>query len=274
MGAPSRLRNARPDPPARPEPMHQSFDPSIVIFAVLAIFVVWKLRSVLGTRTGAERPPFDPFEARRKLREGKPGRDAAPPEPGRGAGRRTGEVIPLQRGEARAADATASAADPAAAWRDLVEPGSRALDGLGRIAAADGGFEPNGFMQGARGAYEMIVTGFAAGDRAALKPLLAKDVYDGFDAAISAREERGEKNETTFVSTEKSLVHDAQLRGRTAQVTIRFQSKMITVTRGRDGAVVDGAPDQVADVFDLWTFARETDARDPNWRLVATEAGA
>ncbi len=250
--------------------MHQSFDPSIVVFAVLAIFVVWKLRSVLGTRTGTERPPFDPFEARRKLREGKSGRPPAPPEPGRGPG----QIIPLQRGETRPAEPAPAAADAAAAWRDLVEPGSRALDGLGRIGAVDRNFEPNGFMQGARGAYEMIVTGFAAGDRAALKPLLAKDVYEGFNAAISAREERGETNETTFVSTEKSLVHDAQLRARTAQVTIRFQSKMITVTRGRDGAVTDGAPDQVADVFDLWTFAREVDARDPNWRLVATEAGA
>ena len=270
MGVPARPRNARPDAPARPESMHESFDPSVIVFAVLAIFVVWKLRSVLGTRTGTERPPFDPFEARRKLREGKSGRAAAPPE----TGRTPGQVIPLPRTDARPADAASPAIDPAAAWRDLVEPGSRALEGLGRIAAEDRGFEPNGFMQGARGAYEMIVTGFAAGDRAALKPLLAKDVYDGFNAAISAREERGEKNETTFVSTEKSLVHDAQLRGRTAQVTIRFQSKMITVTRGRDGAVVEGSPDQVADVFDLWTFAREVDARDPNWHLVATEAGA
>ena len=250
--------------------MQQSFDPSIIIFAVLAIFVVWKLRSVLGTRTGAERPPFDPFDARRKLREGKSARSATPPDSGRGPG----QVIPLQRGEDRPAGPAPSPVDPASAWRDLVEPGARALDGLGRIAAADRAFEPNGFMQGARAAYEMIVKAFAAGDRAALKPLLAKDVYDGFDAAVAAREERGEKNETTFVSTEKSLVHDAQLRGRTAQVTIRFQSKMITVTRGRDGTVTDGSPDQVADVFDLWTFAREVDARDPNWRLVATEAGA
>ena len=250
--------------------MQQSFDPSIIIFAVLAIFVVWKLRSVLGTRTGVERPPFDPFEARRKLRDGKSARSAAPPEPGRGPG----QVIPLQRGDERPTAAAASAVEPAAAWREHVEPGSTALDGLGRIAAADRSFEPNSFMQGARGAYEMIVKGFAAGDRATLKPLLAKDVFDGFDSAIAAREARGEKNETTFVSTEKSLIHDAQLRARTAQVTIRFQSKMITVTRGPDGTVTDGSPDQVADVFDLWTFAREVDARDPNWRLVATEAGA
>ena len=251
--------------------MHQPFDPSIVIFAVLAIFVVWKLRSVLGTRTGTERPPFDPFEARRKLREGKSSRDPAPPpEPGRAPG----QVIPLQRGDARPPEPARPAADPGDQWRDVVEPGSRALDGLIKIGAADRTFTAESFMGGARAAYEMIVTGFAAGDRAALKPLLAKDVYDGFDAAISAREERGDKNETTFVSTDKSLVHDAQLRGRTAQVAIRFHSKMITVTRNRDGAVTEGAPEQVADVFDLWTFAREVDARDPNWRLVATEAGA
>ncbi len=246
--------------------MHQSFDPSIVVFAVLAIFVVWKLRSVLGTRTGTERPPFDPFEARRKLKEGQSGRDAAPAEPGRGPG----QVIPLQRD----APVRPTAADPADGWRKVVEPGSRALDGLTAIASADRTFTADSFMQGARSAYEMIVGGFAAGDRDTLRPLLAKDVYDGFDAAISAREARGETTETTFVSTEKSLVHDAQLKGRTAQVTILFQSKMITVTRNRDGAVIEGAADNVAEVFDRWTFARDVDAKDPNWRLVATEAGA
>ena len=95
----------------------------------------------------------------------------------------------------------------------MIEPGSQALDGLAQIGAADRTFTADSFMQGARGAYEMIVSAFAAGDREALKPLLAKDVYDGFDAAITAREARGEKNETTFVSTEKPLVHDAQLQG-------------------------------------------------------------
>ncbi len=250
--------------------MHQPFDPAIVVFALLAIFVVWKLRSVLGTRTGTERPPFDPFEARRKLREGKAARDSAPPEPVRGPG----QVIPMQRGEARATEPVRPAADPADAWRGVIEPGSQALDGLAKISAADRGFSAESFMAGARAAYEMIVAGFAAGDRNALKPLLAKDVYDGFESAIAAREARGETTETTFVSTEAPLVHDAHLRGRTAQVTIRFQSKMITLTRGRDGTVTDGAPDRVADVIDLWTFAREVDARDPNWRLVATEAGA
>ena len=249
--------------------MHQPFDLSIVIFALLAAFVVWKLKSVLGTRTGTERPPFDPFEARRKLREGEAARDRAPADPNAPPG----TVVKLPSPDERAAGVPAPA-DPASAWKDHVEPGSNALDGLVRIAAADRTFTAEAFMGGARAAYEMIVTGFAKGDRDTLKPLLAREVYDGFDAAIRGREAQGQKNETTFVSTEKSLVHDAQLKGRTAQVAIRFHSKMITVTRGRDGAPVDGASDQVADVYDLWTFSREVDSRDPNWRLVATEAGA
>ena len=250
--------------------MHQPFDISTVIFAVLAIFVVWKLRSVLGTRTGTERPPFDPFEARRKLREGKTARDAAPVDPRAGPA----TVIRLPGAEEKTAEAGRPSVDPDEQWKGFLEPESRALDGLLRIAAVDRSFTAESFMNGARAAYEMIVIGFAAGDRQVLKPLLAKDVYDGFDAAIASRETRGLKNETTFVSTEKSAVRDAQLKGRTAQVAILFHSKMITVTRDRDGAVVEGAPDQVGDVLELCTFARDVDARDPNWKLVATEAGA
>ncbi len=256
--------------------MHQPFDISTVIFAVLAIFVVWKLRSVLGTRTGTERPPFDPFEARRKLREGKSAHDATSSDRSNGAEppRGPGTVIRLPGADDTVADPAKVPADRAESWTEAVEPGSRALDGLVKIAAADPTFTAESFMTGARAAYEMIVMGFAAGDREALKPLLARDVYDGFNAAITSREERGQKNETTFVSTEKSLVRDAHIKGRTAQVAILFHSKMIAVTRDRDGAVVEGAPDQVGDVFDLWTFAREVGSRDPNWKLVATEAGA
>lgn len=117
----------------------------------------------------------------------------------------------------------------------------------------------------------MIVLAFAAGDRATLEPLLARDVFDSFSAAITDREGRGHKVETTFVSMEKALIADAQMRGRTAQVAVKFQPQLITVTRDRDGAIVDGSTDHVADVTDLWTFARDINSRDPNWRLVATE---
>ena len=271
MGVPALDRNSRlHGTDGKASDMHQSFDISTVVFAVLAIFVIWKLRSVLGTRTGAERPPFDPFEARRKLREGKAARETAPADPRAG----TGTVIKLPGADDRVAAAARPSIDPAEQWKNDVEPGSHALEGLVKIGEVDRSFTAESFMTGARAAYEMIVMAFAAGDRPSLKPLLAREVYDGFASAITQRELRGHKNETTFVSTEKSVIQDAQLKGRTAQVAIRFHSKMIAVTRDRDGVVVDGAVDQVGDIYDLWTFAREVDSRDPNWRLVATEAGA
>jgi predicted lipid-binding transport protein (Tim44 family) len=102
--------------------------------------------------------------------------------------------------------------------------------------------------------------------------LLAKDVYDGFAAAIAERESRGEKMETRFVAIEKTELAGAELKGKTAQVTVRFVSQLVSVTRNRAGETVEGSPDSVTDVTDLWTFAREIGARDPNWKLVATES--
>jgi predicted lipid-binding transport protein (Tim44 family) len=122
-------------------------------------------------------------------------------------------------------------------------------------------------------AYEMIVTAFAQGDRKTLKGLLSRDVYDGFERAIADREKRGEKAETTFVSIDKAEIENVEVKGRIAQVTIRFLSKLITATRAADGTVIDGSPETVVDVTDVWTFARPLGTRDPNWQLVATEAG-
>lgn len=241
--------------------MHEPFDITTVIFALLAVFVVWKLRSVLGTRTGTERPPFDPFAARRKAGEANAK-----------ASGETGTVIRLPGApEGRATESAPAAPVAGEQWADFVNPETRAAEGLERIKNSDPSFSAAAFVEGARAAYELIVSAYAAGDRNALAPLLSKDVLDSFGASIAEREAQGRKIETTFVSMDKSLIEDAQLRDRSAQITVRFQPKLITVTRDRDGAVVDGSPDQVADVTDLWTFARNTDARDPNWKLVATE---
>jgi predicted lipid-binding transport protein (Tim44 family) len=106
-----------------------------------------------------------------------------------------------------------------------------------------------------------------------LRDLLAKDVYDSFASAISDRESRGETVDTTFVSIDRTSLEEAQLRGSTAQITVRFQSKLITSTRDRAGAIIDGNSDKVVDMVDIWTFARDTASRDPNWLLVATETG-
>lgn len=238
--------------------MRESFDISTIIFAILAIFVVWKLRSVLGQRTGAEKPPA---ESRWR-------RDRPADEPGE----EMGKVIRLP---GAANDSAPPRPDPETAerWKGYAEPGSPVWAGLDAIAARET-FDAKGFAEGAKAAYEMIVTAFAQGDSKQLKPLLAKDVYDSFDAAIRDREQRGERIETTFVSIDRAEFQDVQLRGANAQITIRFLSKQINATRDRSGAVIDGDAGKVVDMVDVWTFARDVGTRDPNWKLVATEAGA
>lgn len=238
--------------------MNGSFDVTTVVFAILAVFVVWKLRSVLGTRTGQERPPFDPF-ARRN-----PADRATTPDK-----RDTGKVIPLPGAAER--DAKSGGATPAR-WNGVAEPGSAAAAGLDAIAKADPSFEANTFMAGAKAAYEAIITAFARGDKATLQSLLARDVFDQFSAEIDRRVDRGEVVDTTFVSLDEAKIEDAQLRGGLAQVGLRFASKLITATRDKDGTVIDGSPETVADVVDQWIFAREVSSRDPNWQLTATEA--
>ena len=117
----------------------------------------------------------------------------------------------------------------------------------------------------------MIIVSFAEGNRDVLRNLLSPDVYAGFAAAMDQREKRGQKLSTTFVSIDGLTVDDAMLQGRTAKIKIRFTSQMTTVTRDSDGKVVDGDPDKVVKIDDIWTFARDTGSRDPNWKLCATE---
>lgn len=243
--------------------MHDPFDVSTIVFALLAIFVVWKLRSVLGSRTGNERPPYDPFQ-----RTGR--RDVGPtPAPG------DGKVIQLPgsvRDPAATGSPNAGTVKPDR-WTSYAEPDSKVWEGLDAIAAIETEFDPEHFLAGAKGAYEMIVVAFAAGDRQTLRSLLAKDVLDSFETAITHRQEGGEKVETTLVSLDKADIDDAQLRDRTAQISVRFSSKLITVTRDRTGKIIEGSPDTIVDMTDVWTFAHDAGSRDPNWKLVATGPG-
>ena len=236
-------------------------DVTTLIFLGLAAFVIWRLWAVLGQRPDA--PPFDP----------RPRRDAAPPPPNGAAGPHgpNGNVIPLP-GARTAEPQRPATADPDR-WRGLAEPNSALARGFDAIVAADPRFDPAEFAQGARAAYEMIVTSFSRGDRASLKTLLSKDVFEGFSSAIADREAKNQVAETTFVSIDEAKITDAELKDRQAQVTVRFVSKIISVTRDAAGQVVDGAGDKIVEVTDIWTFARDVRARDPNWLLVATEAG-
>jgi predicted lipid-binding transport protein (Tim44 family) len=233
-----------------------------IIYAAIAVVIFVKLRSVLGQRTGRERPPYDPYSARDTVRPSTNDRSSTNDNvvalPGRAA-----EPVPKPVDAAVAADR----------WSGIAALGSPVAAGLDAIAREDKSFDGKHFVAGARAAYEMIVTAFAEGDRRTLKNLLSRDVYDGFEAAIRDREAKGETAESRFVSIDKSDITDAELRGRTAQITIRFVSQLVSVTRDRAGAVIEGSPEKVTDVTDVWTFARDLSSRDPNWKLVATEAG-
>ncbi len=239
--------------------MQDSFDITTLIFIVLAIFVIWRLRSVLGQKTGNEQPPFDPLSRR-----------DAPLRPGNAPADQDNNVVRLPGANGTRPAAEVQTADR---WKGIAEAGTPTAQALDGIAKAEPTFDPAAFLEGAKAAYEMIVTAFAQGDRKTLKDLLSKEVYDGFERAITERERRGETVETTFVSIDKAEIAGAEIHGKTGQVVVRFLSKLITATRDPSGAVVDGSPDTVADVTDVWTFARTLGSRDPNWQLVATEAG-
>ncbi|MGL4243388.1 MAG: Tim44/TimA family putative adaptor protein [Beijerinckiaceae bacterium] len=227
-----------------------------LIFLGLAVFVIVKLRSVLGTRTGFERPP----EAiRREMEERQ-----RPPQ--------GDNVVPLPTAQRPPQPAEQPEMSQAERWKGLAEAGTPVANGLDAIVASDPSFDARGFVGGARAAYEMIVQAYAKGDRKMLKDLLAKEVYDGFAQAITDRESRGETSETTFVSIDKADLIGAEMRGKQAHVTVSFASKLITATRDKNGVVVDGSAEKIIDVNDIWTFARDVSTRDPNWRLVATES--
>ncbi|MDI4237813.1 Tim44/TimA family putative adaptor protein [Bradyrhizobium sp. Arg237L] len=223
-----------------------------IIFLALAVFIFLRLRSVLGQRTGSERPPYDRAAPNVLQRDNNvvpmPGSviDQPPPLPSK-------DVTP-----------------PSDRWKGIAEPGTALAQGLDGIVAQDSSFDPRHFISGARSAYEMIVLAFANGDRRALRDLLSSEVYDSFDAAIKDREKHEQKTETRFVSIDKAEIVGAEARDRAAQVTVRFVSQMISVTRDKAGTIVDGNPEKVADITDVWTFARDTASRDPNWKLVGT----
>ncbi|NNM73683.1 Tim44/TimA family putative adaptor protein [Enterovirga aerilata] len=241
--------------------MQDSFDVTTIVFLALAVFVIWRLRSVLGQKTGHERPPIDPFTRRETADPARPGANGAD------------NVVRLPSAGIDRPAAPPASTPPADRWAGVAEPNSAVARGLDEIAKAEPDFDARGFVEGAKAAYEMIVTAFAQGDRETLKNLLSRDVFDGFERAIADRESRGEKAETTFVSIDKAELVSVETRNRVAQVSVRFLSKLITATRDASGKVIDGNPETVVDVTDVWTFARTLGSRDPNWQLVATEAG-
>jgi len=217
----------------------------ILILAMLAAFIIFRLRSVLGRRTGQERPPTDTFsrssDAEKKANE---------------------NVVKLPE-----RDETGARAKPAKA-----EPQTPLEKGIAAIQAADGTFDGPSFLEGSKGAFEMIVTSFAMGDLGKVKAFLAKDVYDNFADAVEERLKAKETLETTVVGFKTASIVEARLEARIALVTVKFVSEQINASRDRNGEVIDGDPEKPIDVTDIWTFTRDTKSRDPNWALAETSS--
>lgn len=231
----------------------------IILIGLVAIFLILRLRSVLGKRTGNERPPArDPFTP------------PAPPSPPANQPRiepsGNDNVIPLPNGNGR----PSLAVNAPGGIRSTVMPSAAA--GAAAIRGADPTFDPIGFASGARAAFTTIVEAFAKGDTGPLRQLLDAQTFASFDSAIRGRAERREKAETTLIGFEASDIAAAELQGSFAVVTVRFVSEQINVVRNADGQIADGNPNEVQKVVDLWTFRRDTKSSDPNWLLIKTES--
>jgi predicted lipid-binding transport protein (Tim44 family) len=236
--------------------MNSFMDITTIIFLAVAVVVFLRLRNVLGRRTGNERPPFDPYS--RKQTPAAPGND---------------KVVDLpQRRPPREIAGPEITAGLDERIKTVAPAGSSLHEALKAVTAVDRSFDPESFIGGAKAAYEMVVTAFAEGDRKTLKQLLSREVLDGFVAAIGERESRGETIEFKFVGIDKAEITAAGVKGTTVQVTVRFLSKLVSATHDKSGKVVDGDPTHVGDVTDIWTFERDANSRDPNWKLVATES--
>ena len=215
----------------------------IILFGSIAIFLIWRLVSVLGKRTGheQERRRMQPFPVRREAAEGRDKGD---------------NVIALPERDTRPA----------------IDPSSPAAAGLSRIAAADPRFNVSVFLSGARAAFEMIVNAFAAGDLETLNKLLSPAVYEDFRSAIAERADEGHTLDTTLIGIKSVEPVAAALVEHEAQVSVRFLSEQVHVTKDTEGRVIEGDPNFVAEVPDVWTFSRDVRSRDPSWYLSATAA--
>lgn len=212
------------------------FPVDLVLFGMIAAFLVLRLRSILGRRQGFERPE-------------------------------------VPRGPARMAEGPVieGVAERSAPARPLPDPASPPGQALARIQRTDRNFSAVRFLDGAEAAFRMIVGAFAAGQRDALRPLLSPETFRDFEAAITAREAAGETQRTEVRAIQAATIEAADLRGSTADITVRFVSDQVNMTLGRDGAVLHGT-DAVTEIADLWTFERDLASADPTWRLVAARS--
>lgn len=246
----------------------EKIDLFTLISLIVAVIVILKLRSVLGRRTGDEEARVERFRTERARQE---------------AAAASGDnvvAMPRRDRDQVAAQPTAEVTEADAEERiknyPSIEPAART--GLIEIARLDPAFDPDSFIRGAKQAYEMIVTAFAEGNRKLLKDLLSKDVFDGFTRAITERETRGEQVDQSFVGIEKADILESEVKSGIASITVRFVSELISATRDKAGAIINGDPQRIKEVTDIWTFSRDVSTAkaraNPNWYLIATQSPA
>lgn len=244
--------------------MQGQIDLFTILAMIVAVIAVLKLRSVLGRRSDE-----DDTRIERRAREEVHNPAAAPAT--------SDKVVSLPRRdrEEQRVDSPLEMEEAEDRVREFARGDATVANGLIAIRKLDPEFEPEQFLDGARQAYEIIVTSFAEGNRKALRDLLSKDVLEGFSNAMSEREARGERIEQNFVGINKADILEAEVKSGIASITMRFVSQLITATRDKAGAVVAGDPTRITDVTDIWTFSRDiSTARaraNPNWRLIATQ---
>jgi predicted lipid-binding transport protein (Tim44 family) len=242
--------------------MDGNYNIVMLLSLVVAIVAILKLRSVLGKRTSDDEARIE-----RQLRARQAREEAA------AAGDKVVTLPPRQQEDRISAKPIDSEREPIEERvKSFGVKSEAAASGLIAIGQKDPDFDPKHFMEGAKQAYEMIVTAFAEGNRGMLKSLLSEEVFAGFDAAINDREARGEQIDQSFVGIHRSEFVEASLERNEANVTIKFLSQLITAVRDSNGDVVSGDPQKVQEVTDIWTFARDVTSPNPNWFLIATQA--
>ena len=221
----------------------------IILFAMIAAFLILRLRSVLGRHKDSgdpqQRNQHDPFQ----------------PDPAQEKG---DNVIALPDHGPAVDDEEEPEEEP--------KPETPLDIGLAQIKAASPDFDRTEFLVGARTAFEMIIQAFAEGDTDLLNSLLSDEVYNNFLSAIRSREAENQTLENTLVRIVNAEMLEAYLEDSSANVTVKIISEQVNVTRDVEGEVVDGDADHISEVTDIWTFARDTKSRDPNWLLVATRS--
>jgi predicted lipid-binding transport protein (Tim44 family) len=229
--------------------MSTLLDPLNIILLVAAGYIVWRLFGVLGHKTDHSRPTFDPFSsAPASTREDQPVRQDLPKsEP-------EAPSLPI--------------------WHGIAPEGSALANNLEQIAKADPAFSVAAFLEGAKIAYEMVLEAYAKADKAALKPLLSKEMLEDFAKEIDRRRDTGETAFLQFVGVKQAKVDNAYMSSRRARITVQLDSQMISATRNAQGETLEGDTKEIRDVSDRWTFERDTASRDPNWRLIETGDGA